>query len=303
MEIDPKFVLTTEQLRRAVPSAFATEPLPGASSRYRFVPTSEVIELFRSEGWAPVRASEQRVRLEAKRGFQPHMVRFAHVSDFGKAFDLGDLRPELVLHNSHDRTTAFRIDAGLYRKICSNGLTVADTSFKGLSLRHVDLTNEAFLRSAAEVMAATPHTIAAVRRWKNIVLTEAARTEIATRAFTLRWDPEQIPAGLKAADLLKCRRREDASPDLWTTFNTVRRTWSRVSAFAMASPIAKPARSSVPRSILPSTQAFGQSRKSSPTTKPCPPHSLSSRVSSRRPLCRPAFLRAPPFFGSDSRTI
>lgn len=221
MNINPKFVLTTEHLKALVPSAFATAPLEGVSSRYRFVPTSEVIELFRSEGWAPVRASEQRVRLEAKRGFQPHMIRFARVDDLGAAFNLNDLRPEMVLHNSHDRSTAFRIDAGLYRKVCSNGLTVADTSFKGLSLRHVDLNNEAFLRSASEVMAATPKTIGAVRRWKSVVLTDAARTEIAKRAFALRWSEETLPSGLKADDLLKRRRREDASTDLWTTFNTV----------------------------------------------------------------------------------
>lgn len=221
MNLASPFVLSTERLRAAVPSAYATAPQIGVSDRYRFVPTSEVIDLFRSEGWAPVKASEQRVRLETRQGFQSHMIRFARTDDLAKRFEVRDVRPEMILRNSHDRTTAFRIDAGLYRLVCSNGLTVADTTFKSLSLRHVDVSNDAFLRGASDVLAATPKTIATVRQWQSVRLSEASRGEFAKRAMTLRWTEDDVPPGLEASALLTARRGDDRGQDLWTTFNLI----------------------------------------------------------------------------------
>jgi hypothetical protein len=52
--------------------------------RFRFVygpllPTSSVLNGMREIGWVPVRAQEQSIRTEARRGFQKHVVRFARV--------------------------------------------------------------------------------------------------------------------------------------------------------------------------------------------------------------------------------
>jgi len=50
---------------------------PGVSSRYTFVSTAQVVALLQDEGGEPVKASEQRVRLESRQGFQMHEQRFA----------------------------------------------------------------------------------------------------------------------------------------------------------------------------------------------------------------------------------
>ena len=107
-------VLSRDDLVRVAPSIFAESARPGVSSRYSFVSTAQVVEVLDAEGWSPVLARQQAVRLEGRQGFQLHEVRFARRDDLSGAREIGDTRPELVLQNSHDGTRAYRIDAGLY---------------------------------------------------------------------------------------------------------------------------------------------------------------------------------------------
>jgi hypothetical protein len=100
--------LSSDDLRRSAPSVFADHPRPGVSARYTFVSTEQVIDLLRGEGWEPVKATEQRVRLEARVGFQMHEIRFTRRADIDVgAFQVGSTRPEMVLQNAHDGTRAY----------------------------------------------------------------------------------------------------------------------------------------------------------------------------------------------------
>jgi hypothetical protein len=136
--------LSSDDLRRCAPSIFAEHARPGVSSRYTFVSTQQVVALLGAEGWEPVKASEQRVRLEDRIGFQMHEIRFARRVDLeAGAFQVGNTRPEMILQNAHDGSRAYRIDAGLYRLVCRNGLTVADADFAHVSIRHMDVSADA----------------------------------------------------------------------------------------------------------------------------------------------------------------
>lgn len=73
--------LSSDELRRCAPSVFAEHARPGVSARYTFVATAQVVALLEAEGWEPVKASEQRVRLEDRIGFQMHEIRFARRAD------------------------------------------------------------------------------------------------------------------------------------------------------------------------------------------------------------------------------
>src|SRR3984957_20935512 len=66
-------------MRRFAPSVFASQPIEGVSERYSFLPTSSILNGMRENGWVPVRAQEQSIRIEARRGFQKHVVRFARL--------------------------------------------------------------------------------------------------------------------------------------------------------------------------------------------------------------------------------
>ena len=68
--------ISDEMLALQAPSVFAEQAVEGVSHRYTFIPTAKIVSRMRQEGWAPVDAREQRVRLENRMGFQKHMIRF-----------------------------------------------------------------------------------------------------------------------------------------------------------------------------------------------------------------------------------
>lgn len=175
-----------------------------------------------AEGWSPVLARQQGVRLENRQGFQLHEVRFARRDDLLGTREVGETRPELILQNSHDGTRACRIDAGLYRLVCRNCLVVADTGFAHVSLRHVDVAPGRFVETARVVSEATPRLADCVKRWKSVQMLRPERVEFARRAAALRWEASDTPAQLvRPAQLLIPGRPGDEGHDLWTVFNVV----------------------------------------------------------------------------------
>jgi hypothetical protein len=198
--------LSSDDLRRCAPSIFAEHARPGVSSRYTFVSTAQVVALLGAEGWDPVKASEQRVRLEDRVGFQMHEIRFARRVDLeAGAFQVGSARAEMILQNAHDGSRAYRIDAGLYRLVCRNGLVVADADFAHVAIRHMDVSAEAFAKAAQSVAENTPRMLEAVAKWQAV-----------------RWEADQpVTKLLNPEKLLAPVRYGDAATDLWTTFNVV----------------------------------------------------------------------------------
>src|ERR1039457_6827709 len=66
--------LSNDVLRLQAPSIFAERPMNGLSSRYTFVPTTEIIAGLREKDWLPVDAEQQRARSELRFGFQKHLM-------------------------------------------------------------------------------------------------------------------------------------------------------------------------------------------------------------------------------------
>jgi hypothetical protein len=116
--------LSDEELRRCAPSIFATQPIDTVSDRYSFLPTSSVLKGMQENGWLPVRAEQQSVRTEARRGFQKHLIRFARAEHLG-SWEKNPVRPEVVLLNSHDKSSAYQLHCGLFRLVCTNGMVVS----------------------------------------------------------------------------------------------------------------------------------------------------------------------------------
>src|ERR1700735_4484487 len=113
-------VLTNDQLHNVAPSVFTAHPWSKISARYTFIPTIEIVDRMRAEGFQPVSAMQSTTRIEGKENFTKHMIRFRDMRNgTGPAIRaLGTIYPELVLTNSHDGGSAYKIDAGLFRLIC-----------------------------------------------------------------------------------------------------------------------------------------------------------------------------------------
>lgn len=222
--------LTLDQVRNAAPSVFASNPFPGMSGRYAFVPTASIVEQMMAEGWAVREASQSRVRLSEKVGFQKHMIRFARVSDIEKVNAGIDNRvalsaipefPEVVLVNAHDGSSTYQLSAGIYRLVCCNGMVVADSMFASLRVRHTGSAN-AILGASYQVLESAHEIMGSVSAMKAVTLTAMERSQFALGGAMLRYgfsNLEDCPINYNR--LLDARRHEDEAPTLWNTLNTV----------------------------------------------------------------------------------
>ena len=208
-------VMTLDQVRVAAPSVFANHAWDGVSNRYSFIPTIDVVKSLLAEGWNITRAKQQRVMLPEKTEFTRHILRFRR--DF-KSIVVGDVFPEIVLLNSHDRGSAYQMHAGLYRLVCNNGLVVDDSTFARLSIRHTGNVLDDVRRGAEQIAQEIPRIIGEVDTMRTIDLTRDERGIFARAALSLKYD-ETVP--IEPAKLLAPRRYDDKNTDLWTTFNTI----------------------------------------------------------------------------------
>lgn len=102
--------LTDVDLRSSASSIFADEAWTKMSKRYKFIPTIQVVDWLRQEGFLPVRAAQGRTRIEGKKAFTKHMVRFRRKEDLDTPLDrVGREFPEVTLVNSHDGTSSYQL--------------------------------------------------------------------------------------------------------------------------------------------------------------------------------------------------
>jgi hypothetical protein len=142
----------------------------------------------RENGWVPVRAQEQSIRTEALRGFQKHVVRFARVEHL-QTWEKNQVRPEVVLVNSHDKSCAYQLHCGLFRLVCTNGMVVSDGTFQRISIKHSGFNPDSVIEASFKVLTAVPDIMNKVQLFQERILTdaksrlEAARQEGALNAL------------------------------------------------------------------------------------------------------------------------
>ena len=207
-------------LARVAPAIFATEPDFEVSDRYAFVPTIDVVNALRDSGWYPSEVKGQTIR-NRNADFAKHQIRFRRPGSSQALANVGDSAFEVVLTNSHDRTSGFAVDAGLFRKVCSNGLVVKDTDLGSISIRHVGEAPQLVVQAVEGILTdSIPRLTEAVERWSTIELDEGQQLILANRAAELRWG-EMEKAPVSAFQLLRPHRYADNGKDLWSTFNRV----------------------------------------------------------------------------------
>lgn len=205
------------ELRSFAPSIFAENPHAQTSSRYSFLPTSSILSGMAEQGWMPVAAQEQLVRDQSREGFQKHMLRFAHRNDLQRP---GAERPEIVIVNSHDRSSAYQLHAGIFRFLCLNGLVVCDETFKRISITHLNFDPSKVIEASVSIAEGIPAIMNGLQEMKALTLTDGEREAFAESAAILRYGSVET-APVRPFKLLEPNRYEDSGKDMWRTFNTV----------------------------------------------------------------------------------
>ena len=209
--------LSEETLRIQAPSIFASGPMQGVSDRYTFVPTARIVDGLREHHWVPVDVEQQRIRTERRRGFQKHLIRFRRAEQMQT---LDEWNVELVLLNSHDCGCAYQLHAGIYRRICSNGLVMSEGSFEAIRFRHSKLETDEVVRASFRLLEFVPKVGALVNRFREHLLNGHDSLEFARHALLLRY-ASVATSPVEPETLLKARRAEDESADLWSALNRV----------------------------------------------------------------------------------
>lgn len=213
--------LSNDELRARVPSIFATEAHESRSERFAPIPTIEVLDGLRAEGFDPFFAQQARTRVEGKAEFTKHMLRLRHRSitnDDGQAF-------EIILVNANDGTSSYQMVPGFFRFVCANGLMCGET-FNEVKVRHSGNAVGEVIEGAYTVLQEAPLVAEQVDRFKSITLNDDERQIMAEAAHMIRF-PEAHdanapkPAPVDAEALLRINRRDDMASDLWTAFNVV----------------------------------------------------------------------------------
>jgi hypothetical protein len=207
--------LTDDQIRAVAPSIFATDAHHSRSDRYTFVPTVDVLAGLRREGFQPFMVGQSRTRVADKREFTKHMIRLRHESQI----NAGEAN-EIILINSHDGTSSYQMLAGMFRFVCMNGLVCGDIS-SDIRVRHKGNIVDDVIEGAFTVVDNFREVEEKRDTMKAITLNPQEQRVLATAALHTKYEPDERTGAfpIQEAQILRPRRWEDDSADLWSTFN------------------------------------------------------------------------------------
>ena len=207
-----------ERLRQIAPSVFAEGAHGSRSAAYKYIPTSEILTGLAREGFRPYAVMQGGSREEEKRGFTKHLIRLRHDS---QPLQVGGTHNEIVLLNSHDGTSSYRLMAGVFRLICGNGMVVAQNLIDDIRIPHKGNIEGQVIEGCISILDRLPEVSESVNEMAALRLTEGERQAFARAALVARYDDPEKPAPVKAEQILTLRRHEDAAPTMWNTLNAV----------------------------------------------------------------------------------
>lgn len=221
-------ILSREDLQKHVPAAFAEHAHPDRSNRYSFVSTLVLLDTFEKLGWTPYSAKQH-----GQNQYGRHIIRLTN-PEFGFMPLKGDqVKPHILLDNSHDGYTPASMHLGLFRLVCTNGLVIAVPGMATeLKFRHINLDVAELMQLLSEA-AEQYRTIGVhIGDMQHRVLSNDEKEAFAMKAISLR-EPTRfvnsdgtinataITQSMNPKALIEPVRPQDEASDLWTTFNLI----------------------------------------------------------------------------------
>ncbi len=214
--------LTEDELRKLAPSIFAKTAHESRSERFQPIPTIEVLRGLEKEGFVAVGAKQSSSRTEGKADYTKHLIRLRRIDD-GKVYSVGDTVCEILLKNANDGTSAYELMAGLFRVRCLNSLVTQTGTIEEIKVRHSGDVQAKVIDGTYTVLKAAENALAAPQDWSTLRLNSEEKEILAQSAHMLRFGDADgaVTTPIQPAQLLKQRRADDVSDDLWTTWNVV----------------------------------------------------------------------------------
>ena len=218
-QISGREALDNEALYRHVPSVFASAAHDSRSERYVYVPTIDIVEGLRREGWFPFFAVQSVPRDGSRHGHAKHMLRLRRDDGIGK-----QEAAEVIIVNSHDGTSSYQMFAGMLRFVCTNSL-VAGERFEDVRVPHKGNIQHDIIEGVYTVAEDFPRLIDASETMKEIQLGKDERRVLAEASIVARYGEDESP--VRPDQIIQPRRREDVGQSLWMTYNTIQENMIR----------------------------------------------------------------------------
>lgn len=220
LKLDNTKFLSQDEIKRLAPSVFTKTAFDSLSNKYTHIPTSRVIEDMEKLNFFVKECKEIKARKRV--GFQKHLLIFRNPDLVITGEDGDVIHPQILISNSHDGTSSFIFQSGIYRLICSNGLVVSTQEFDKMKIRHMNYTFEELQEKIKYMVEQLPLTVESMNKMKSTQLSEEQAHDLAKRSLTTRFDENEIEAlNIDLDALLEPIRPEDKSNDLFTVFNRI----------------------------------------------------------------------------------
>jgi len=207
--------LSDDQIRSVAPSIFADAAHASRSARYAYIPTIELINGLRKEGFQPFMVAQANVRDESRREHAKHMIRLRHAGQI----NAGEAN-EIVMVNSHDGSCGYQMLAGVFRDACANGMIWGDASCD-VRVSHKGNVAHEVIAGAHQVLDGFTRVVEEREAMKATRLTQEHQLAFARAAIELKHDTTSMPAPIVELDVLAARRHADVGDDAWRTLNRV----------------------------------------------------------------------------------
>ena len=213
-------ILSNEQIAQLAPAVMSTEHKAGLSEHYTHIPTIQVVEDMRKLGWEPVQAIGVKARKGGNSAIKKHLVKFRNEGVF-MADENGNVDSyiEVLLTNSHDGSSTFRFEIGIFRLVCSNGLVVKDHDLGELKIRHMGYDFEMLRALINTMIEKLPDVVGCINKFADSPISDELAQEFALKAAQLRFGDNM--KNLDPNMLLLIERQEDANNSMWAVLNRV----------------------------------------------------------------------------------
>lgn len=220
-------------IARVIPSVFATKPNALRSSKYTLFNTGDIIHNMRDLGYEVTNLAWNGTRKETTLNHPQtakHMIRFSH-KDFlnpkSDSIKVGQIIPQILLTNSHNGTSSYTIAAGLWRKVCSNGLCVSTGDIESYRIRHIGHSMDEVINASLKCAERTEEIVDAVHIMSGIKLNDKQIRDFVHEALKIKFgsEPKALNKVKTPMELIHRNRPEDAENTLWNIFNAAQENY------------------------------------------------------------------------------
>lgn len=193
---------------------YSLNAAPNTTARYNVLPTAELVEHAERAGFHFHSYQQKVPRKAEKYGYAKHIVR---LRKNGQQL-VGDVFPEIVIINSHDKTTSLQFMLGFFRMVCANGLIAGDVfDSLGRILHNHKNPMEKVIENIEFMCEESTRKIPLIQQMRETVLIGDNLTSFVERSAQLL--PTRVyenPMELNFAN-----RYDDTGDSLWLTLNRV----------------------------------------------------------------------------------